>query len=238
MKIQNVFKRYEVKYILTRKQYLELRTLMTDYMKGDEFGRSTICNLYYDTPDFLLIRRSLEKPLYKEKLRLRSYGVATKDSTTFAEIKKKMKGIVYKRRISLKEPVAMSFLSGGPDPLDNQISHEISYFLKRYPNLQPRVFLSYNREAFYGIEDDNFRMTFDDNILWRDYDLSLTKGVYGHSILQNGEVLAEIKTIGAFPLWLVHFLSKNQIRKVSFSKYGRTYQQIYKSMKEEGKRYA
>lgn len=238
MKIQNVFKRYEVKYILTRKQYMALRTVMSEYMKGDEFGRSTICNLYYDTPDFLLIRRSIEKPLYKEKLRLRSYGVAGKDTTTFAEIKKKYDGIVYKRRISLKEPAAMQFLSGGADPLDNQISHEIRYFLNRYPNLAPRVFLSYNREAFYGIDDNDFRMTFDDNILWRDYDLSLTKGAYGHAILQNGEVLAEFKTAGAFPLWLVEFLSKNQIRKVSFSKYARAYQQIFKSMKEEERRYA
>lgn len=238
MKIQNVFKRYEVKYILTRKQYLALRTRMAPYMKADEFGQSTICNLYYDTPDFLLIRRSLEKPLYKEKLRLRSYGAAGKDTMVFAEIKKKMDGIVYKRRISLKEPEAMDFLSGGADPLDSQISREIRYLLKRYPGIAPRVFLAYNREAFYGKEDDNFRMTFDDSILWRDYDLTLTKGAFGHALLTNGEVLAEFKTAGAFPLWLVEFLSKNQIRKVSFSKYGRAYQQITESMKKEGKRYA
>lgn len=225
-KFQNIFKRYEVKYMLTRTQYQQLRRIMETYMKGDEFGRSTICNLYYDTPDFLLIRRSLEKPDYKEKVRLRSYGVANGETTTFAEIKKKYGGIVYKRRISMKEKDAMQFLAGAGTPPDTQISRELQYCRKRYPGLAPRVFLSYSREAFYGKDDHDFRITFDENILWRDYDVDLKKGVYGTAILPPGMVLAEIKTTGGFPLWLVDFLSENKIRKISFSKYGTAYTQI------------
>ncbi len=225
-KFQNIFKRYEVKYMLTRKQYSQLRRIMDAYMKGDEFGKSTICNIYYDTPDYLLIRRSLDKPDYKEKIRLRTYGVANAETTAFAEIKKKFDGIVYKRRVSMKERDAMIFLNGGIDPLDNQISRELRFCLKRYRGLAPRVFLSYSREAFYGKEDHDFRITFDENILWRDYDVDLKKGIYGEAVLPQGMVLAEIKTIGGFPLWLVDFLSQNQIRKVSFSKYGTAYTQI------------
>ncbi len=237
-KFQNIFKRYEVKYMLTRKQYMELRTLMDAYMKGDEFGRSTICNIYFDTPDYLLIRRSLEKPDYKEKVRLRTYGVANSETTAFAEIKKKYDGIVYKRRVSMKEKDAMNFLTKGIDPLDNQISHELSYCFRRYKDLAPRVFLSYNREAFYGREDHDFRITFDENILWRDYDVDLKKGVYGTAILPPGMVLAEIKTAGGFPLWLVDFFTKNQIRKVSFSKYGTAYNQMLSKFLKGAKRYA
>ena len=179
MGVKNIFKRYELKFMLTTQQYIQLKELMKKYMQGDEFGKSTICNLYFDTPDYLLIRHSIEKPVYKEKLRLRSYGTPKTDSTVFAELKKKYKSVVYKRRIGMSEQAAMKFLCERKPVKDTQITREIDYFLDFYNNPKPMVYLSYEREAFFSKTDSDFRMTFDRNILWRDYDLSLCKGVYG-----------------------------------------------------------
>ena len=226
MSYQNIFKRYEIKYIITREQSVQLKKLMTEYMKADKFGKSTICNIYYDTPDYLLVRRSIDKPQYKEKLRVRSYGTATKDSTVFVELKKKYKSVVYKRRIDMKEKQAERFLCDRTEKPESQIGKEIDYCFERYQGLQPKVFLSYKRQAFYSKTDDNFRMTFDENILWRDYDLSLCQGIYGTPVLNEDKVLLEVKTAGAIPLWLIHFLSTNKIYKTSFSKYGTAYAQI------------
>lgn len=221
---KNVFRRYELKYLLKTEQYEELKKLMGAYMKGDKFGESDICNLYFDTPDFLLIRRSIEKPVYKEKLRVRSYGVATGNSEVFVEIKKKFDKIVYKRRISTTESNVRNVLSGNCEN-STQIGKEIDYFMKFYKELAPRVFISYRREAFYAKCDKDFRMTFDRNILWRDYDLSLKSGIYGTPVLPEGCVLLEIKTATSIPLWLTGFLSRNKIFKTSFSKYGNAYKQ-------------
>jgi hypothetical protein len=232
MGYQTVFKRYEMKYLLSREQYDIVRDRMGQYMKGDEFGRSTICNIYFDTPSHLLIRRSIEKPLYKEKLRLRSYGVASSESNVFVEIKKKYQSVVYKRRISMEYEKAVDYLLHGEKVMDSQISHEIDFFLERYENLQPAVFLSYEREAFYANDDHEFRVTFDENILWRDYDISLTKGVYGSPILENGQVLMEIKTGSAIPLWMTELLSELHVYKTSFSKYGNAYKSIVSNGQE------
>jgi len=128
---QNIFKRYELKYIITEEQYNKLRQLMSEYMKGDEYGRSTICNLYYDTPDYLLIRRSIEKPVFKEKLRVRSYGVADQNSTTFIELKRKYDKVVYKRRITSTDSKAYDFLVKREKICEGQIAKEINYFLRR-----------------------------------------------------------------------------------------------------------
>ena len=222
---QNIFQRYELKYLISKTQRDALREEMRPYLDGDEFGKSTICNLYFDTSDYRLIRKSLEKPVYKEKLRLRSYGVASPNSTAFVELKKKYKSVVYKRRVSASYKEAMRCLLKGTAPGDSQISREIDYFLSRY-HPSPAVFLSYEREAFYSKTDRSFRITFDENILWRNRDLSLCQGVYGSPILSKGQTLLEVKTAAAIPLWLVSFLSRHQIYKTSFSKYGHAYQQI------------
>jgi len=223
MAFQTVFKRSEMKYLLNKEQYKIIRNVIEPHMRGDEYGRSTICNLYFDTPSYLLIRRSMEKPVYKEKLRLRTYGVAAPDSTAFVEIKKKYNSIVYKRRISMTYKEAEHYLYDGERLMDSQISHEIDYFLSHYEDLRAAVFLSYERQAFYASDNHDFRVTFDENILWRDYDLDLCKGVYGTPILQDGEVLMEIKTGVAIPLWMTRCLSENHIYKTSFSKYGKAY---------------
>ena len=227
MKSNNIFERYEIKYLITNRQRKTIMSAMQPYMKPDEYGRSTICNIYYDTPDYYLIRRSLEKQVYKEKLRVRSYGRADSCDNVFVELKKKYQEVVYKRRISLPEREAMFYLgsdaSGG---LNGQIGSEIDYFRFFYKHLAPKVYISYDREAFYDREDDSFRVTFDENIMWRDRDLSLTKPAYGSTILPPDTSLMEVKTSGGIPLWMTSVLSENGIFKTSFSKYGRAYEAI------------
>ena len=225
MAFQTVFKRYELKYLLTLEQKEKVLEAMEPYMKLDKYGRTTIRNIYFDTDTYLLIRRSIEKPTYKEKLRIRSYSRATPDSTVFVELKKKYKHVVYKRRISLPEEEAIKWIEGVRHcHKDTQISEEVDYFLKYYETLHPAVFLSYEREAYYTKEKSDFRVTFDDNILCRLEDISLESSVYGTPLLPEGMVLMEIKCSGGIPLWMTHVLSKEQIYKTSFSKYGTAYQ--------------
>lgn len=227
MKYQNVFKRYELKYILTEEQKERLLKVMEPYMAIDRYGRTTIRNIYFDTADFRLIRRSLERPLYKEKLRLRSYGAAGAEDPTFVELKKKYKSVVYKRRIVLPREQAMECLCCGEElPVNSQIAREIDYFCDYYHDLRPTVFLSYEREAYYSRDGGDFRVTFDENILFRQQALSLGEKAYGTPILEPGKVLMEVKTSGSVPLWLTHFFSREHIFKTSFSKYGSAYQRI------------
>lgn len=224
MAIQSVFQRYELKYMLTLEQKEKILVAMEPYMALDKYGRTTIRNLYYDTETFLLIRRSIEKPAYKEKLRIRSYSRANADSTVFVELKKKYKHVVYKRRVSLPEQEAMEWIAGtGHCKKESQISEEIEYFLKYYEKLHPAVFLSYEREAYYSKEESDFRVTFDDTILFRQEDVSLQSEVYGTPILPEGMVLMEIKCSGGIPLWMTKVLSEERIYKTSFSKYGTAY---------------
>lgn len=227
MAFQTVFKRYELKYMLTLYQKERVLAAMKPYMKLDKYGRTTIRNLYFDTNTYLLIRRSIEKPTYKEKLRIRSYSKADDDSVVFVELKKKYKHVVYKRRISLPEVEAMKWLSGEKHTdKHTQISNEIDYFMELYDTLHPTVFLSYEREAYYSNDGSDFRVTFDDNILCRQEDLSLQSDAYGTPILPEGKVMMEIKCSGGIPLWMTEVLSKEKIYKTSFSKYGTAYRTL------------
>ena len=235
---QMTFKRYEIKYMLTRRQEEQIKQVMAPYMKEDEHGRSTICSLYLDTPDYLLIRRSMDHPVYKEKLRLRSYGVAKENTTVFLELKKKYDSVVYKRRISMPLAQAEQFLAeettrktdqsentgiAGNNP---QIRKEIRYCMQTYQDLHPAVLLTYERDAFYGKNDHEFRVTFDHNILWRDTDLTLSAGIYGTPVLKEDQILMEVKTSGAMPLWMAHYLTENHLYRTSFSKYATAYRTI------------
>ena len=233
---QTIFKRYEIKYMLTRNQYLELKKEMAKYMIADIHGKNTNCSLYYDTPEHLLIRRSMEGPLYKEKLRLRSYGVAKADSKVYIELKKKFEGVVYKRRVEMTEEESTRYLVNGESGMDTQITREIDYCMERYHGLAPSCFLSYDREAYYGKDDHEFRMTFDENILWRDYDLNLHSGTYGEPILEPDQVLMEVKVLDHMPMWLVKFLSGNQIYKTSFSKFAKAYERMMEKPKETNRK--
>ncbi len=227
MAFQTVFKRYELKYMITYQQKEIILKAMQPHMKIDKYGRTTIRNLYFDTDSYLLIRRSIEKPEYKEKLRVRSYAKATDDSTVFVELKKKYKSVVYKRRIALPYSQAIKWLSEERKTHNStQISDEIDYFINYYGSLHPAVFLSYEREAFYSKDKSDFRVTFDDNILVRQNDLRLDSDVYGEQILPDGMLLMEIKCSGGIPLWMTEALSREKIYKTSFSKYGTAYKNL------------
>lgn len=227
MAFQTVFKRYELKYLLTLAQKERVLAAMEPYMALDKYGRTTIRNLYFDTDTYRLIRRSIEKPIYKEKLRIRSYSKADAESTVFVELKKKYDKVVYKRRLPLPERDAMAWVNGeAPCPVDSQISREIDYVLRYYGGLRPSVYLSYEREAYYEKSGGDFRVTFDDNILCRTDGLSLCAEVGGDTILDTGLVLMEIKCSGGIPLWMVEVLSRERIYKTSFSKYGTAYRNL------------
>jgi len=238
---QAIFKRYEIKYILTKAQKEILLKAMAPHMTLDEYGRTTIRNIYFDTENYRLIRRSIEKPAYKEKLRIRSYSQASPESPVFIEIKKKFDSVVYKRRLSMPESSAMAWIceEGAeiPSTLPKgtsvfQIAKEIDYFKDFYRGLRPTVFLSYEREAFYSNDGSDFRVTFDDHILCRQERFSLTEPPGGTSILEDDKVLMEIKTGGGIPLWMTNVLTQEHIYKTSFSKYGTAYQTIiYPQMK-------
>lgn len=232
---QMTFKRYELKYMMNRQQKENILQSMEAYMKLDQYGRTTIRNIYYDTDTYRLIRRSLESPAYKEKLRVRSYGPANGDTPVFVELKKKYQHVVYKCRLSCPESEVIKYFdSGKPLPDHSQIGNEIRYFWKYYQTLHPTVFLSYEREAYDSLDGSDFRVTFDENILYREKDLSLESAVYGTSILEEGQILMEIKTSGGIPLWMCEALTKNRLYKTSFSKYGTAYRQMQEREKIQG----
>lgn len=221
------FERRELKYRITDAQRAALEAAFDARMVPDEYGESTICNIYYDTADYRLIRASLEKPAYKEKLRLRSYGVTEPGGEVFLELKKKYKGIVYKRRITLPEDAAGDFIAGrAPLGEHGQIGREIEYFTAFYAPLLPAVHLSYERSAWFSREDRDLRITFDKNIRFRQEDVSLTLPAGGRRILPEGESLMEIKAAAALPLWLVSELDTLGIYQSTFSKYGEAYKAI------------
>ena len=223
---QGVFQRYEKKYLLNRQQLSGLKDCLCTKMTEEQYGLYSICNLYFDTEDYALIRASIEKPIYKEKIRLRSYGVPGPHDTVFLELKKKYKGIVYKRRISLTLQEAEQYLQSGELPEHaGQIFREIGWAMRFYHHPTPKVFIGYDRVAYFGNKDSNLRITFDRDIRWRGSQLDLAKGDWGSRILDPELTLMEIKIPGVMPLWLSDALSKLQIFTVSFSKYGTCYQQ-------------
>ena len=235
-----IFNRVELKYLLTQNDVNQLIPLLNEKMKSDAYnpGGKTypISNIYFDTDSNELIIKSLEKPIYKEKLRLRSYGqVHDKNETVFLEIKKKFDGVVYKRRTSFSLFEAEQFLKDGTIPqngkVNRQVLAEIKDLMKRY-ELKPKVFISYERLAFFGKDDSDFRLTLDRNILARRDDLFLDSPVYGSALLKDGEWLMEAKAFKTFPLWFAHFLSQRKIYRTSFSKYGNEFA-LYKADKGE-----
>lgn len=220
-----LFRRIEKKFMLSTDQYEALLPLLEGHMVEDKFAHSKICNIYYDTPSFLLIRRSIDKPLYKEKLRVRSYGVPGENDPVFVEIKKKYDGVVYKRRITMARGEAERYLAGeAPAPQPCQISREIDYFVSRYEGLRPGMYVSYDRYSLASPEGGLVRITFDTDITWRLEDLRLGSGSYGNKLLPADRILMEVKIPGAYPLWLVDIFEQLQIRQGRFSKYGSSFQ--------------
>ena len=212
-----VFNRYEKKYIIDEDTFHKLTYKISDYMNPDAYNRNgeayRISNIYYDTENDQLIRASIEKPVYKEKLRLRAYGTPELTDNVFVEIKKKYDGIVNKRRTSITLQEAYYFIDDDicPDShegrINRQVLKEIDYF-KNFYHLQPKVYLSYDK-----------------NITTRREDIRLEHGSYGKKLLPDGKYLMEVKISGAVPLWFTKIISELNVYPVSFSKYGTEYKQ-------------
>ena len=226
-----VFNRYESKFLIDRGTYDHILNELLKYMELDEYNKThefyTISNIYYDTEDNTLIRNSLAKPRYKEKLRLRAYGVPELDSKVYLEIKKKYCGLVNKRRTTIQLKEAYGFVNTGIKPvikdyMNRQVVNEIEYLLKFY-DLEPKLYLAYDRKALFCKENRDLRITFDNRIRTRRYDLRLESGDYGENLLQDGQFLMEIKAANSIPIWLSKLLSENNIFRLSFSKYGKEY---------------
>ena len=222
-----IFRRVEKKYILNKEQYSKILPELKKYMNEDQYGKSTICNIYFDTEQYELIRHSITKPYYKEKIRLRSYNTPKKEDKVYLEIKRKCDGVVGKRRI---EMTLQEFIKYMEDPnsiknVNEQIKKELDYTFKFY-NLKKAMYLSYERIAYYEKDNMDFRATFDSNILARNYDLDLEKGSYGTNILDKDYYVLEIKTLGSIPLWFVKLINELGIKPGNFSKYGEAYEQL------------
>lgn len=233
------FARKEIKFLLTEQQYQDFLPLLEQHMNPDKFcvgGKEYgIYNIYYDTPDDFLIRESLEKPDYKEKIRLRSYlSPVNAQDTVFLEIKKKICGIVNKRRVTMTLAQAEAYLQQGIRPdlggvyLQEQVMDEIEVFRSRYA-ICPKQYISYQRAAYFGKRDSDFRLTFDRALTGRRSDLSLRQQSYGDLLIPVQMRLMEVKISDSMPMWLAEELAKLQVYKTSFSKYGKAYENYTKS---------
>ena len=217
------FKRYEKKFLLPEDKYAAFMETAAEHLVPDAYHRSFVRSIYYDSDDFRLIRSSLERPVYKEKLRVRSYGIAKPDGSVFVELKKKYKGIVYKRRIETTPEAAENWLAGkAAAPKDTQITREIDWFLKMNP-VRPMALIACDRTSWMDKDNNELRITFDENLRWRNEDMHLTSPDGGKALLPEGHRLMEIKIPGAAPLWLAHLLSREEIFPTSYSKYGTCY---------------
>jgi len=220
------FRRYELKYLLNEDQMEAMQIALESNMETDRYGRSSIRNIYFDTDDYLLARRSNEKPFYKEKLRFRSYGRPAPTDEVFVELKKKYDGVVYKRRLMMPLDKAMDwFTADGADRPDTQIADEIDFLRIRYPGIGPKMLLTYDRDA-YSQQGTDLRITIDRNVLARIEDVDLTSDKGGRNVLPDGYSMMEIKTLYGYPQWLTRVLSDNGLYKTSFSKYGNAYKEI------------
>lgn len=239
-----VFNRYEKKFLLDQQTYEAVSAVLQEQMTLDAYNQAngfyTISNLYCDTVDDALIKKSLSKPIYKEKLRLRAYGIPELESKVFLEIKKKYQGLVNKRRTTLELTEAYQFINEKVIPekkpyQNRQVINEIHFMLHQY-ELKPMVYIAYDRKALFA---DDLRITFDTNIRTRRYDLGLERGDYGRPLLAKGQWLMEVKAEKTLPMWLVRVLSEYKLYATSFSKYGKeflTKDEDYKYQIEETKK--
>ena len=219
--------RIELKYRLNKEQITYFTDAISSHMKLDEYGLTSVESLYFDTPDYLMNNRSLDKPEFKEKLRLRSYGLASKDSPTFLEMKRKSEGIVYKRRKTMLESEAISLIEGNIVSKDDQISKELNSFIHHYHHLEAKYLIIYDRLAYYSPSSD-IRITIDLNPRYRTTDLNLHTSLEGIPLLEEGEAILEIKVQNSIPLWLAQILSKGKIYQSSYSKVGEAHKKELK----------
>lgn len=216
------FRRKENKYLITPAQQDALTDLIKEHLTDDPYGEKTVCNIYLDTPSHFLIGESMDvteegRP-YKEKIRVRCYGLPGKDSEMFLELKKKYKGIVYKRRICTTPEKLESYLKGGRQPEDSQIMREIDFTMRRYGWPKASMMIFYERKGYFCKDDPSLRITIDRNTRYRTDDMSFDYGSGGRLMFKDDTRILEIKAVNAYPMWLVEALNALGIRKQTFSK--------------------
>lgn len=229
---KTIFKRIERKYVMSTDKYEALMADISEWLYPDDFPHGTVSSMYLDTPNFLLIRNSIDAKKYKEKLRVRGYNEINGDSKVFLEIKKKLMGIVYKRRVAVTLEQAMDYIYNRVKPVDSQIMNEIDYAMNLYGWPQPAAVVSYERDAYKIKNHKHLRLTFDTQVRCRFTDPTLDAGNHGEEVLPSDRVIMEFKTDGAMPLWLSAALDKHQIYPTSFSKYGTAYKKQICNVKD------
>ena len=221
---QSVFARVEKKFLITEEQHAAITAALR--LRGfavQSFGSPTVQSLYYDTPDCLLVRRSIDRPNYKEKLRLRCYGEPEGGSAAYVEIKKKYAGVVYKRRTGLPLNDALSALRLGQMPESaGQIGREVTWFVQRW-GVSPKALIIYERDAWLSAMEPELRVTFDRDIRFRDEDFDMTRPALGTSLIAANQRLMEVKIPGVWPMWLHSLLAGLGVPQTHFSKYGTAY---------------
>ena len=227
--MQSIFKRYEQKYLITETQAAVVEAVLSQRMVPDQFDAYCVQNLYFDTANWDVIRTSMQRPYYKEKLRLRSYGTSDAAAPIFLELKKKYAGVSYKRRVVLPKGALSQPLKEvlAKDP--SQIARELDFYLKS-TEVTPRLFVSYRRKAFADKEDAGLRVTLDSELRYRPDQLHFRQPEEGRLILPGAYRLLEIKTPTSIPLWLVRLCSDNEIFSGSYSKYAACYTDYWQSM--------
>lgn len=226
--METIIDRYEQKYLLTKDNFNYLINLIDDYLVKDKYFKETIYNVYFDNDYFEIINRSIDKPIYKEKIRMRSYYKTDNDTNIFLEIKKKYDDTSNKRRVIISYKDYLDYINKNIIPnCDKQIMSEIDYCFKKY-KLKPKIKLVYDRFAYNLKDDDSFRITFDTNVRYNlnEMDYNIEDDV----MFMNDKYIMEIKTFNGIPLWLNKILNKLNIYPTSYSKVGKVYESIKESV--------
>lgn len=214
------FLRNEKKYILSQENYDKINNKLKNFILPDKYPSNQLMTVYYDSDDYKLINKSIEKPLYKEKLRIRSYGPPLDNDKIFVELKRKFDGVVYKQRTKATYKDVLNNIYDCEFD-DKQVGKEIKYLFGIYKDLKPKIFISCNRTYYIGKDNNDLRITFDDNLKYRLGDAYLNKNI--NDKLLTDKKIMEIKVKGAFPLWLSRILNELKIYPTSYSKVGNAY---------------
>ena len=220
-----IFRRVEQKYLIDEKQYTSLLKEIDTKISKDAYFKETIKNIYFDTDDYYLITRSIEKPPFKIKLRVRAYNNVEDKDKVFFEIKNKYKGIVGKRRVEITYKELKDYINNKiiPKNANSQIMKELDYFMNYY-NLKPKILIAYDRYSYYSNENKNFRITFDHNLRSNETNLSLNNNEKLLPFFNNKKmIIMEVKSLDSLPFWFIKSLENNKIYPTSFSKYGSIY---------------
>ena len=235
---EKVFDRIEKKYLITKSDKKKLLRSINKYMKHDSYYKSEVLNLYFDNQNYDLINQSIDWVDFKEKLRARSYGGYDR---VFLEIKTKIRqpenNIGYKRRVMIthedfemlvRKQCTMAELATKVIETKNdlQIAKEVDYLIDTF-DLEPKILVTYNRESYKG--DGGLRITFDENLKYRDKNLSFDKANNDKIYFEDDHnIIMEVKAHGVMPLWLVKLMSELKLYPQQFSKIGKIYQKIRK----------